>query len=110
RLLMAIDPLHAAWVAARHVYLRHLCRLSYLDDAGLQTLPMPVRLGRYLLGLREQRLHLAQVEERVLALVLLDDARDDVALAPGELLVRHLPLGVTELLVDDLLGRLRRDA
>src|SRR6185295_15941647 len=69
-----------------------------------------VRLGRDLLRLREQRLDLAQVEQRVAALLLLDDARDDVSLTPGELLVRHLALGVAQLLEDDLLRGLRADA
>ena len=50
-----------------------------------------------------------EVQQRVATLGLLDDAGDDVALAAGELLVGHLPLGVTELLEDHLLGRLRAD-
>ena len=72
----------------------------------------PWRYGsrRHLLGLRQQRLDLAQVEQRVAALLLLDDAGDDVALAPGELLVGHLAFGVAELLEDHLLRRLRADA
>ncbi len=71
---------------------------------------MPVRLGGHLLGLGQQRFHLAQVEQRVPALLLLHDAGHDVALASGELLVRHLAFGVTELLEDHLLGGLGADA
>ena len=71
--------------------------------------PCAVGLGRHLLGLRQQRLDLAQVEQRVAALGLLDDAGDDVALTARELLVGHLALGVTELLEDHLLRGLGAD-
>ena len=90
--------------------LRALRALPHLRDVRLQALAVSVGLGRDLLGLRQQRLDLAQVEQRVPALLLLHDAGHDVALAPGELLVGHLALGVAELLEDDLLRGLRADA
>ena len=70
---------------------------------------MPKRLRRHLLALREQRLHLAEVEQRVSPFLLLDDAGDHVALAAGELLVGHLALRVAKLLEDHLLRRLGAD-
>ena len=63
-----------------------------------------------LLGLGQERLDLAEVEQRIAALRLLHDPRHDVALASGELFVGHLPLGVAELLEDHLLRRLCADA
>ena len=57
----------------------------------------------HLLGLREQRLDAAQIEQRVAAVVLLDDAGDDVALAAGVLLVLLLPVDLAETLRHHLL-------
>ena len=71
---------------------------------------MLVTLVLHLLGLRQQRLDPTEVEEGVALVRLLDDAGDDVALAPRVLLVLHLALGVANALQDDLLGGLRRDA
>src|SRR6185312_2859044 len=103
------QALQQAGVRAADNDLRALDASAYLGDVGLQTLTVAVRLGRHLLGLREQRLDLAEIQQRVATLGLLDDAGDDVALAAGELLVCHLALGVAELLEDHLLGRLRAD-
>ena len=69
-----------------------------------------VAVARDLLGLRQQRLDPAQVEQGVAGVGLLDDAGDDVALAAGVLLVLHLALGLADALQDHLLGRLRGDA
>jgi len=91
-------------VRARHQDRGALGRLSNLHDVGLQPLPVPVRLGGDLFGLRKQRLDLAQVEHGIAPGVLLDDPGHDVALAAGELLIRHLLFGIPELLVHDLLG------
>ena len=71
---------------------------------------MLVALVGDLLGLGQQRLDLAQVEQGVAVVGLLHDAGDDVALAPGVLLVLHVALDLADALEDDLLGRLRRDA
>jgi hypothetical protein len=68
-----------------------------------------VRLRRHLLGLGQQSLDLPEVEQCVAPLGLLNDSRDDVALPARELLVGHLPLGVAELLEDDLFRGLRAD-
>ena len=52
----------------------------------------------HLLGLGQQRLDPAEVEQRVAAVALLDDAGDDVALAAGVLLVLQLALGLADAL------------
>ena len=83
---------------------------AHLDDVGLQPGAVLVALIGDLLRLGQQRLHLAEVEQRVAVVGLLDDAGDDVALAAGVLLVLHLPLRFADALEDDLLGRLGGDA
>ena len=104
------EPLHEAGVRARHHDLRALGGLADLDDVGLEAAAVVVVLVLDLLGLRQQRLDLAEVEQRVAGVGLLDDAGDDVALAAGVLLVLHLALGLADALEDHLLGRLRGDA
>ena len=104
------QPLHQAGVRARHDDLRALGRLAHLDDVGLEPAAVVVALVLHLLGLREQRLDLAEVEQRVALVGLLDDPGDDVALAARVLLVLHLALGLADALEDHLLGRLRGDA
>ena len=84
--------------------------LANLDDVRLQPGAVLVALVGNLLGLGQQRLDPAQVEQRVALVVLLDDAGDDVALAAGVLLVLHVPLGLADALEDHLLGRLGGDA
>ena len=87
-----------------------LRRLSHLDDVGLEPRPVLVAFVGDLLRLREQRLHLAQVEERVAVVGLLDDPGHDVAFATRVLLVLHVALDFADALEDHLLGRLGRDA
>src|SRR5438034_2358459 len=89
--------------------LRSLRASTDLGDVGLESLAAAVRLGRDLLRLRNQRLYLPQIQQRVASFGLLDDPGDDVTLAAGELLVGHLAFGVPQLLEDHLLGRLRAD-
>ena len=71
---------------------------------------MVVVLVLHLLGLRQQRFDLAEVEQRVAGVGLLDDAGDDVALAACVLLVLHLALRLADALEDHLLRGLRGDA
>ena len=104
------EPLHEARVGARHHDLRALGGLADLHDVGLQAAAVVVVLVLHLLGLRQQRFDLTEVEERVAGVGLLDDAGDDVALASRVLLVLHLALGFADALEDHLLGRLRGDA
>ena len=97
------------WVR-RHHDLGALGGAAHLDDVGLQP---GVRLGAlvgHLLGLGQQGLDLAEVEQRVAAVALLDDAGDDVALAVGVLLELALALGLADALVHHLAERLGGDA
>ena len=70
---------------------------------------MFVLLDLHLLGLRQQGFDLAEVEECVTGVSLLNDARDDVAFAACVLLVLHLALRLADALEDHLLRGLRRD-
>ena len=90
--------------------LRPLGRLADLDDVRLQPGAVLVALVGDLLGLGQQGLHLAQVEQGVAVVGLLDDAGDDVAFLAGVLLVLLVPLDLANALEDDLLGRLGGDA
>ena len=101
---------HEAGMRARHDDLRALGGLADLHDVGLHPGAVVVAVARDLLGLRQERLDPAEVEQRVAGVGLLDDAGDDVALATRVLLVLHLALGLADALQDDLLGRLRGDA
>ena len=67
-------------------------------------------LERHLLGLRQQRLDAAEVEQRVAAVGLLDDAGDDVALAVGVLLELAVALDLADALAHHLAERLGGDA
>ena len=101
---------HETGVRARHDDLRALRGLADLDDVRLHARAVVVAVARNLLGLRQQRLDPAEVEQRVARVGLLDDAGDDVAFAAGVFLVLHLALGLANALQDHLLGRLRGDA
>ena len=103
------EPLDQTGVGPADHDLGTLGGLADLDDVGLQAGPVLVALVGDLLGLGQQRLHLAQVEQGVAVVGLLDDAGDDVALPPGVLLVLHVPLDLADPLEDDLLGRLGGD-
>ena len=89
--------------------LRALARLAHLDYVGLQPGVVLVVLEGDLLGLRQQGLDLAQVEQGVAVVALLDDAGDDVAFAAGVLLVLEVALRFADALEDDLLGGLGSD-
>ena len=104
------QPLHEPGVRAGDDDLRTLGGLAHLDDVGLEPAAVVVVLVLDLLGLRQQRLDLPEVEQRVAGVGLLDDAGDDVAFAAGVLLVLHLALGLADALEDHLLGGLRGDA
>ena len=80
-------------------------------DHGLDARALLVALAVDLLGARQQRLDLAEVDEDVVAVAgLLDDAGDDLADAVDVLVVHHLALRLADPLQDDLLRGLRGDA
>ena len=99
-----------AGVRAGHDDLRTLGGLADLDDVGLEPGVVLGALVRDLLGLGQQRLDPTEVEQRVTAVVLLDDAGDDVALAAGVLLVLELALSLADALGHHLTGGLGGDA
>src|SRR5205085_5573848 len=98
-------------VAAREDDLRALGAGANLRYDGLDARALLVALAVHLLGARQERLDLAEVDEHVVAVAgLLDDAGHDLADAVDVLLVHHLALGLADSLEDDLLRRLRGDA
>ena len=104
------EPLDEPRVGPGHDDLRTLHRLADLDDVDLDPF---TRLGAFvvdLLRLGQEGLDPAQVEQGVPGVRLLDDAGDDVALAPGVLLVLELTLGLADPLAHDLTDRRGRDA
>src|SRR6185312_13901522 len=96
--------------AAREHDLRPLALGPHLDDDGLDPAALLVALAGHLLGAGQDRLHAAEVDERVAVVVLLDDAGHDLADAVGVLVVHHRALGLVDALAQHLLGRLAGDA
>ena len=81
-----------------------------VGDHGLDPHPVVVALAVDLLGARQQGLDpLAQLDQRVAVVGLLDDPGDQLADAVLELVVHHHPLGLADPLQDDLLGGLGGD-
>src|SRR5579884_4005073 len=97
-------------VAAREDHLRPLRARPDLGDHRLDPRALLVALAVDLLGARQERLDLAEVDEHVVAVArLLDDPRHHLADAVDVLLVHHLPLGLPDPLEDHLLRRLGGD-
>ena len=98
-------------IAARQDHLRALRARPYLGDDRLDARALLVALAVDLLGARQQRLDLAEIDEDVVAVAgLLDDAGDDLADAIDVLVVHHPPLLLADALQDHLLRGLRGDA
>ena len=98
-------------IAAREDHLRALRAGAHLGDHGLDARALLVALAVDLLGARQQRLDLAEVDEHVVAVAgLLDDAGHDLVDAVDVLVVHHLALGLANPLEDDLFRGLRGDA
>ena len=98
-------------IAAREDHLRALRAGAHLGDDRLDAGALLVALAVDLLGARQQRLDLAEVDEHVVAVAgLLDDAGHDLADAVDVLVVHHLALGLADPLQDHLLRGLRGDA
>src|SRR4051794_6100916 len=96
--------------AAGEHHLRALALRTHLDDHGLDAAALLVALARHLLRAGQDRLHLAQVDERVAVVVLLHDAGHDLADAVGVLVVHDRALGLVDALAQHLLGGLAGDA
>ncbi len=93
----------------RHHDLGSLHRPTHLDDVGLHALAGLGALVVHLLGLGKESLDPTEIEQRVAGIGLLDDARDDVALAVGVLLVLEVPLHLADALGHDVPNGLRGD-
>ena len=88
-------------VAAREDDLRALRAGADLGDDGLDARALLVALAVDLLGARQQRLDLAEVDEHVVAVArLLDDPGHDLGDAIDVLVVHHLALGLANPLVE----------
>src|SRR4029453_14750200 len=94
---VALEPFAVAVGLAGHLLGLREERFDLARIEPSVTTPPPRVCGRARRppGLRGERFDLAEIEQRVPTLRLLDDAGHDVALAAGELLVRHLAFGVT---------------
>jgi hypothetical protein len=90
--------------------LRLAGRAGDVEHVGLDPVARTVGLGRDLLAAREDRLGPVQVDDDVALLEAPDDAGDELALPVLELVEGELALGVADLLDDDLLRGLGRDA
>src|SRR5437773_844873 len=98
-------------VASREDHLRALRARANLGDDGLDPRALLVTLAVHLLGARQQRLDLAEVDEDVVAVAgLLDDPGHDLADAVDVLVVHDLALRLANPLRDHLLRGLRGDA
>src|SRR5581483_2455857 len=98
-------------VAPREDHLRALRARAHLRDHGLDPRALLVALAVDLLGARQERLDLAEVDEDVVAVArLLDDPGDDLADAVDVLVVHHPPLLLADPLQDHLLRGLCGDA
>ena len=96
--------------AAGEDHLRPLRAGAHLDDHRLDARALLVALAVDLLGARQERLDLAEVDEHVVAVArLLDDAGHDLALAVDVLLVHDRALRLADPLLDDLLRSHRGD-
>ena len=98
-------------IAAREDHLRALRARPDLRDDGLDARALLVALAVDLLGARQQRLDLAEVDEDVVAVArLLDDPGHDLGHPVDVLVVHDLALGLADALLDHLLRGLRGDA
>src|SRR5947207_2259097 len=98
-------------IAPRDDHLWALRAGADLGDHRLDSRSLLVALAVDLLGPRQQRLDLAEVDQDVVAVArLLDDAGADLGDAVDVLLVHHLALRLADPLRDYLLGGLRGDA
>ena len=104
------QPLDEPGMRAAHDDLRALRRLAHLDDVRLDARPGSGRSYGTCSACGSSAFDSTEVEQGVAAVVLLDDAGDDVAFAAGVLLVLLLAVDLPQALGHHLLGRLRGDA
>ena len=98
-------------IGAREDDLRSFRLRVHVDDDGFDAVALRVALGARLLAARDDPLGLAiEVDDHVAALEALDVTVLELAELADEFVVDLLALGLADLLIEDLLGRLRGDA
>src|SRR5580765_2855283 len=97
-------------IATRQDDLRPLGARANLGDDGLDARALLVALAVHLLGARQERFHLAEVDEHVVAVAgLLDDSGHDLGDAIDVFVVHHRALRFADALQNHLLRGLRGD-
>src|SRR4051794_22376166 len=100
-----------ARIGAREDDLRPFRLRVDVDDDGFDAIALRVTLGARLLAARDDALGLAiEVDDHVAALEALDVTVFELAELADEFVVDLLALGLADLLIQDLLGRLRGNA
>src|SRR5207248_10603903 len=98
-------------IAPGEDHLRALRATAHLGDDGLDARALLVALAVHLLGPRQKRLDLPEVDEDIVPVAgLLDDPGHDLADAVDVLVVHHRALRLADALQDHLLRGLRGDA
>ena len=96
-------------MGARQEDLRAARLLAHVVDIGAHALALAEALAREQLVAAQHGFGAAQIDDDIAVLDALDEAVDDFGHPVLELEVLALPLGVADLLDDDLLGGLRGD-
>ena len=104
------EVLNQCRIRARNHDLRSLCRLVDLDDDDADALVRRETFQPRLIALAEPAFGLAEFDDDVAVLEALHDAIDDLADMLVVFGVDAFAFGFADLLKDDLLGHLRRDA
>jgi hypothetical protein len=108
---LKLEELHQqAWMGSRQHDLRRLRGAGDLEDVGVDAVALAIGLVGDLLAPGEDRLGLSKVDDDVALLEAAHDSVDEAALLVLEFTEDALALGVADLLDDDLLCGLRRDA
>ena len=97
-------------VGAAHNNLWTLVAATHFNDVRLHTRAGCGALERNLLALWHESFNFAKIEQGITMIVLLNDARDNVAFAVGIFFELLVALGFADALTHHLTERLRRDA
>src|SRR5690606_18876434 len=101
---------HELRVGARQEYLRTAGLAAHVLDIGADAVVRAIAFAADLFVAAQDRFATADIDDDVAVFLAFDDTVDDGADAVLELLVLSVTLGLTDLLQDHLLGRLRGDA
>ena len=101
---------HEFRLGAREEDLRALGLAAHVIDVSARAVADAQVLARNALALADDALGAAEIDDHIVELDALDDAVDDLADAILVFAVLALALGLANLVIDHLLGRLRGDA